>query len=794
MRWWFALLLVIFITACGSTASSTSAPTDPGLQPATVTPGLLEPADQTLVLLPVALPISAQLTQYNLQVNLDAANHSFQGHARLDYTNTETVPLESLYFRLYPNGGMIYGDGSLSVSGVLVDGQPAQGISSLSNSVLEVKLPAPLSVGAQTLVEMDFAGVLPLDFGSQEPPSGYGIYNYSEGVLAMANWYPILAVYDDEGWNLDPVYPLGDAVYSDLALYTVDLTVPSDLTVATSGVEIGQSKDNGTTRYLFVSGPARDFFVIASSDFKLTSDDVSGTRVNVYYLPGDAEGGQAALETVSRSLDIYIQLFGPYPYTEFDLVEAPMNNAGGVEYPGIVLIETERFSEPQGNVFITTVAHEVAHQWWYNVVGNDVIDEPWLDEALTTYSSILYWEQLQGPSASQQVLEYFQGSYDHAVQQGQDAPVNMSVPYFAQDETHAQAYGPIVYSKGALFLDAVRQAIGDQAFFHALQSYYADRWFATATASDLLGAFESASGQPLDALYQQWLYYPPVENTPTPASPPVSTPTPEPSPTPTPQPVIFAAIGDYGTGDENEAAVAELVLSWQPEFIISLGDNNYPFGAPQTIDDHIGQFYHSYIFPYLGEYGAGAEVNLFFPTIGNHDVRWDKGQPYLDYFTLPGNERYYDFTWGPLHFFALDNESNEPDGVGRSSIQAQWLQEQMAASTSLWNIVYMHYPAYSSGRHGPTDWAQWPYAEWGADAVLSGHDHTYERLTVDGIPYFVNGLGGGEIYDFEQLQPQSSMRYNAGFGAMRIEASEQKIIFQFVAVGGEIIDSFEIQH
>jgi hypothetical protein len=131
--------------------------------------------------------------------------------------------------------------------------------------------------------------------------------------------------------------------------------------------------------------------------------------------------------------------------------------------------------------------------------------------------------------------------------------------------------------------------------------------------------------------------------------------------------------------------------------------------------------------------------------------------------------------------------------VNSSSIQAQWLQERLAASTSPWQVVYMHYPAYSSGLHGSTDWAQWPYAAWGADAVLAGHDHTYERLIVDGIPYFVNGLGGGAIYSFVDVVPQSVMRYNDNYGALLGEASEHKLGFHFISIDGEVVDVFEIE-
>jgi hypothetical protein len=273
---------------------------------------------------------------------------------------------------------------------------------------------------------------------------------------------------------------------------------------------------------------------------------------------------------------------------------------------------------------------------------------------------------------------------------------------------------------------------------------------------------------------------------------PTLTVTPEPSAT-IPPAVVFAAIGDYGSGNQSEADVAKMVLSWQPEFIITLGDNNYPSGAAKHMDEAVGQFYHGYIYPYRGNFGAGAEVNGFFPSLGNHDLITENGTPYYDYFTLPGNERYYDFIWGPLHLFALDNIESEPDGVGASSVQAAWLKAGLAASSSAWNIVYMHYPPYSSGTHGSTDWARWPYAEWGADVVLAGHDHTYERLFEDGLTYFVNGLGGMGRYDFENILDGSQVRYNSDYGAMRVEATEERIVFEFINKRGELVDFYEIR-
>jgi hypothetical protein len=258
--------------------------------------------------------------------------------------------------------------------------------------------------------------------------------------------------------------------------------------------------------------------------------------------------------------------------------------------------------------------------------------------------------------------------------------------------------------------------------------------------------------------------------------------------------VRFAVIGDYGSGSRHAAAVAEMVRGWNPDFIITTGDNNYPTGAAETIDRSIGQFYHKFIYPYSGGYGEGAAINRFFPSLGNHDMDMARGQPYLDYFVLPGNERYYDLVAGPAHLFALNSDWREPDGINSRSIQAEWLRDGLAASTSPWKLVYMHVPPYSSGAHGSGVALRWPYDEWGATAVLSGHNHHYERVIVDGFPYFVNGAGGGGLYAFSTIVEGSVVRYNDHYGAMLVTASAEAITFEFYSItdGGTLEDTYTI--
>ena len=263
----------------------------------------------------------------------------------------------------------------------------------------------------------------------------------------------------------------------------------------------------------------------------------------------------------------------------------------------------------------------------------------------------------------------------------------------------------------------------------------------------------------------------------------------------------FAAFGDYGNRDGADS-VAKLVDALNPDFIITTGDNVY---GSTLIDAQIGNKYSEYIGNYDGAYGPGSATNRFFPSLGNHEYNGEGGgvDDYLDYFTLPGNERYYDFVMGPVHFFALNSNPEEPDGRSSTSDQADWLKDELAASSSLYNIVFFHHPPFNSGNdHGSTEEMQWPFEEWGATAVLSGHEHVYERLLRDDdgdgnlLPYFITGLGGASRYAFGSPVEGSQVRYNDDYGTMLIQASDESITFEFWSVEGggtgTLIDSFTI--
>ena len=258
-------------------------------------------------------------------------------------------------------------------------------------------------------------------------------------------------------------------------------------------------------------------------------------------------------------------------------------------------------------------------------------------------------------------------------------------------------------------------------------------------------------------------------------------------------PTRLIVLGDYGWAGPREQQVAELVHEMRPDFVLTTGDNNYPDGSADTIDQNIGQYFSDFIYPYKGNYPSSAKANKFFPVLGNHDWYSNNAAAYLAYFTLPGNERYYEVVLGDVHFFALDSDEHEPDGVSATSEQARWLQSRLAASRSAFNLVAMHHPPYSSGPHGNTNYMQWPYAEWGADVVLAGHDHCYERLHLDGIMYIVSGLGGASLYSFAEPTQGSVARYNESYGATLLEANSEELRSSFFNIEGKLIDTVTIR-
>jgi len=436
----------------------------------------------------------AQATRYAIDLTVYPEDALVAGHQRVLYTNAEDVPLSEVYFRLLPNTPGY--DGSATVDRLLVDDQPARVTAELEDSALRVSLTTPLQPGEQVEFALDFSVRL-----STSADVGYGQLAVRDGVVALANVYPVIPVYDDEGWNVELAPPYGDATYTDTALYRVHCTAPADMAVAASGSQVDWTDNgDGTATWTFVSGPMRDFNVVMSDDFQVLSTTAGEVTVNSYFLSADAAGGQRALDYASDALRAYGAAFGAYPFAEFDVVEVPLSGAGGIEYPGLVVVDGALYSQERGYFEHATV-HETAHQWWYSLVGNDQLDEPWLDEALTNYSVVVYLEEVYGRKLAETFAEeYFVHNYEEIVKAGRDEVVGRPVAAFSEEQ-----YGPIVYVKGPLFFHYLRQQVGDEAFFAILRTYFQRYRYGIATPQGFLAVANEVSGQDITPLYEQWI-------------------------------------------------------------------------------------------------------------------------------------------------------------------------------------------------------------------------------------------------------------------------------------------------
>ncbi len=395
--------------------------------------------------------------------------------------------------------------------------------------------------------------------------SDFGLYSYSDGVLSLgAFWYPQLAVRQQGKWVDEEPKGLGDVAYTEASDFDVALTFPAGVKAVTSGTAAvpAQALPNGLQKIRFTAREVRDFAVLMSEDYveKSKSIDAAGRGVTVeaYATRKNESRLDSMTDMASHALQIYSERFGPYPYATFKVVEGTIRGgAGGMEFSGLtslapmILIDwnkqisamagllgnagldkllaglsagkpDEPKTQPQDNplnflnailgqqtgmlnsLLEMTIAHEVAHQWWAIAVGSDSQRAPFVDESLTNYSAVLYFEDRYGRDAAEKMIDmHLKTPYSMARMLGEpDAPANLPTSGYADN----LQYAAVVYGKGALYYDALRRATGDQAFFAALREYYKTYRGSLAGPRALLDVIRAkAPAAGIDQLYRRWI-------------------------------------------------------------------------------------------------------------------------------------------------------------------------------------------------------------------------------------------------------------------------------------------------
>ena len=432
---------------------------------------------------------------YHIEFTIADNLYEITGTEEVRYTNTEDAELNEVEFRLFPN---ILG-GEMVISNLTVDNQPITPEYELENSLMIVRLPFALETGQSIVLKMDYAVTVP-----QTLELNYGVLAYAEDVLALAHAYPMIAVYDDEGWNAEVPPQSGDVTYADASFFLVRIHAPKEVTLVTSGSTISLDEDGQAQALTVASGPARDFYLAASPNYEEYSQTFGEVTIRSY-APKDAENGaKFAIDIANKSINVFGKRYAPYPYTELDFVYTP-NLALGIEYPGAIAI-TSRIYDVNGeyngaptSIYMeSTVAHEVGHQWFYNLVGDDQLDDPWLDESLTQFVTLQYYEDQYGKNSASGFKASLESRWDRVDRA--NIPIGMPVASYQGAE-----YGAIVYGRGPLFFVALREEMGTDVFDAFLKEYTESLSWDIATPEYLQSLAESHCNCGLQAIFNEWV-------------------------------------------------------------------------------------------------------------------------------------------------------------------------------------------------------------------------------------------------------------------------------------------------
>lgn len=449
-----------------------------------LTPALATPATPTAATPSKATTPSKAGTQavagtpakavYDVGLRSNASGTQWRGRQKVYFTNTSATPLKEIYLRLWGNG--LDGCGTASRPspvrvGRLTGGKPAP--LTVDCSALRIDLPRPLRRGARGHVAFD----LSIDVPTRLNRFGrLGQHNF------LGNALPVLAVRDASGWKLDPDVGIGESFYTLTSDFLVRLNHPKALAVPATGLSAKQPAPGGRVTTVALARNVRDFAWAAGPFKSASATSPGGIRVNLHWTAGTAS---ASINAVRREalavMDDLGRRFGKYPYGEVDVVLSPgFLPIGSMEYPGFVLVAVEGTE--------SATVHELAHQWWYGIVGNNEYADPWLDEGFAVYSQDLFY----GEKAV--------GCWNDVIWDDDGQAISNSMGYWAR---HGRGWSFYVYFAGSCVLHELERTIGEAAMARLLKSYVRAHWHGVSTNADFKAAAAKISGRDLTEFWRE---------------------------------------------------------------------------------------------------------------------------------------------------------------------------------------------------------------------------------------------------------------------------------------------------
>ncbi len=450
--------------------------------------------------LPAAAGLSdvSDLTHYQMDLDIDVDDGRFTLGETIDYRNDTGQPQGEIVLRVYAN---------------TVDGPPPVHLTHAhclgthcdthidNATALTFRPAAPLAPGARIRMYVGLEGRLRVTdssrtnmmaqglegmatLGSNEHHSDYGLLSVGDDIASFANFYAVIARRDASGWVRGESTTMGDLGSDYMSNVEATIRVDPDVTVVTTGITAERRRTGGRVEHHVVASMVRDFTVLASKRLTAETRQVGDVTIRSWFLPEERAGGERVLDVAVEAFRIFERRFGGYPYTELDLVEAPLvGGAGGVEFAGLVTVASMFYrdsgmgglesllgagADPERMIEMVT-AHEVAHQWWHGLVGSDSRAHPFIDESLAQWSALLYLEDRYGAARAREDGEsQVKMNYRMMRMMGHpDAAVNQPVDAFDS----SLSYAGLIYGKGVYVYPALRHAVGEGRFFAAVRDY-----------------------------------------------------------------------------------------------------------------------------------------------------------------------------------------------------------------------------------------------------------------------------------------------------------------------------------
>lgn len=458
------------------------------------------------------LSLSKNLTEYNIKINLNTDTKQASVKQKIDYINSSESILKNLKLHLYvqnfkegatnsiidntklnlayPNG-MSYAN--FEIERILVEQiDSAIVYENDYNSILSIDLQNSLLPNERVDIEIEYTFTI---------PNCYHRFGYGENTINLANFYPIMCVYENNQFNTNSYNSNGDPFYSDMANYSVEIVTDNQYLVAGTGKKTTTLLDNNLTKTSFKANLVRDFAMVLSNKFETISETYDDIKIEYYYF-NDAN----AKDNLKASIDAiktFSQLFGNYPYSTFSIVKTDFVH-GGMEYPNLIMISSNIENlDDYKNVII----HETAHQWWYAMVGNDEYTFPWLDEALTEFSTLLFYDNNTGYNLNHKdMINACKENYTLFTTVYEDVLGKIDTSMRAVNEYSTEPeYTYCTYVKGSLMFESLYQLVGKDKFIKSLKEYFENYKYKNATPNNLVSAFEKICKQELNSFFESWI-------------------------------------------------------------------------------------------------------------------------------------------------------------------------------------------------------------------------------------------------------------------------------------------------